>query len=178
MINSEQLIEIGYVTKLHGLKGELLATVTDTVFDDVKHCPYFVIEMDGIYVPFFISSYRFRSAETMLLQLDDIDSQVKAEGFCGKKLYFDRKCFSKKEAAEYERSVEEDQGYIGYQIIDTKLGPIGEIIDIDDQTANVLFLIKCKDQELMIPAADDLVVSIDDNKRTIIMDLPDGLIEL
>ena len=56
MISENQLIEIGYITKLHGLKGEMQATITDTVFDDVKKCPYLVLKLDGIFVPFFLSS--------------------------------------------------------------------------------------------------------------------------
>ena len=178
MITEEQLIEVGYITKLHGLKGEMQATVTDSVFDDVKHCPYLVCDMDGIYVPFFLKGYRFRSSESMLLTFDDVDCQAKAEAFCGKKLYFDRKCFSGQEEEDYEAEMEEEMGYIGYTIIDSKLGKLGEVIDINDQTANVLFIVDHDGEELMIPAADDLVLEIDDEEQTILMDLPVGLVNL
>ena len=178
MITSDQLISIGHITKLHGLHGEMQAAITDTVFDDVKECPYFVLDMDGIFVPFFIQNYRFRSSETMLLTLEDIDSQAKAEPFCGKELYFDRRCFTAEEAEQYDADTEEEAGYIGYQIIDQHLGPLGEITDIDDQTANVLFIVDHDGEELMIPAADDLVVEIDDEAQTILMDLPQGLVDM
>lgn len=176
MISESQLIEIGYITKLHGLKGEMQATVTDTVFDDVKKCPYLVVRLDGIFVPFFLTGYRFRSATGILLSFDDIDSQEKAEPFCGLTLYFDRRCFTRKEEEEYDAAEEEDRGYVGYQIIDSQLGPIGEITDVDDQTENILFIVDYNGEEIMIPAADDLVVEIDDNTQTIVMDLPTGLI--
>ena len=178
MIISEQLIEVGYITKLHGLKGEMQATVTDPVFDDVKKCPYLVCQLDGIFVPFFIQNYRFRSDSSMLLTFEDIDSQEKAQPFCGQTLYFDRRCFTKQEAKDYDTAAEEELGYIGYQLIDTELGPIGEITGIDDQTANVLFLVDRDREEIMIPAADDLVEEIDDEARTILMHLPVGLINM
>lgn len=176
MILESQLIEIGYITKLHGLKGEMQATITDTVFDDVKKCPYLVVKLDGIFVPFFLTGYRFRSATGILLSFDDIDSQEKAEPFCGLTLYFDRRCFTRKEEEQYDAEAEEELGYIGYQIIDQQLGPIGEITGIDDQTVNVLFLVDHEGEEIMIPAADDLVLIIDDDARTILMNLPAGLI--
>lgn len=176
MITEEQLIEIGYITKLHGLKGEMQATVTDAVFDEVAHCPYLVCDMDGIFVPFFVKNYRFKSGETILLTFDDVDTQEKAEAYCGKKLYFDRKCFTPDEEEQYEAEVEEEMGYIGYQIIDRELGPLGEVTAIDDQTANVLFIVDHDGEELMIPAADDLVLEIDDDEQTILMDLPQGLV--
>lgn len=178
MILSEQLIEVGYITKLHGLKGEMVVNVTDPVFDDVKKCPYLVCELDGIYVPFFIQNYRFRSDTSTLLTFEDIDTQEKAQPFCGLTLYFDRRCFTKQEAKDYDTAVEEERGYIGYQLIDTELGTIGEITGIDDQTANVLFLVDRDGEEIMIPAADDLVEAIDDEARTILMHLPVGLINM
>lgn len=178
MITQEQLIEVGYITKLHGLKGEMQATVTDTVFHDVKRCPYLVCDMDGIYVPFFLRGYRFRSSETILLTLEDVDCQEKAEQFCGKKLFFDRKCFTPEEEEAYDEEVEEELGYIGYTIIDKSLGTLGEVIEINDQTANVLFIVDHDGEELMIPAADDLVLEIDDEEQTILMDLPVGLVNL
>ena len=178
MIQESQLIEVGYITKLHGLKGEMQASITDTVFDDVKKCPYLVCELDGIYVPFFLVSYRFRSDTTILLTFEDIDTQEKAQPFCGQTLYFDRRCFTKQEAKDYDAAVEEELGYIGYELSDVELGYIGEITGIDDQTANVLFLVDHNGEEIMIPAADDLVEEIDDDARTILMRLPQGLINM
>ena len=52
MITEQQLIEVGFIAKLHGLKGEMQARITDSVIDEVEHCPYLVCELDGIYVPF------------------------------------------------------------------------------------------------------------------------------
>ena len=64
MINREQLIEVGTIQKLHGLNGEMTASVIDPVFDEVANCPYLVCEIDGIFVPFFIKAYRFCSHST------------------------------------------------------------------------------------------------------------------
>lgn len=178
MINRDQLIEIGKIQKLHGLNGEMTASITDSVFDDVKNCPYFVCEMDGIFVPFFIKNYRFRTDTTILLTFDGIESQEAALEFCGLTLYFDRKCFTKKEAEQYDAEVEEEDSLIGYTIIDRNYGVLGKVIDIDDQTANVLFIVEYNDSELMVPAAEDLVEAIDDEEKTIIMNLPQGLINL
>lgn len=178
MIKAEQLIEIGYVQKVHGLKGEMNVSVTDAVFDEVKKCPYLVVEMDGIFVPFFIADYRWRSSAVVLLQFDDIDSKESAEQFCGKTLYFDRQCFTKKEAEQYDAAVEEEAGLIGYKVVDKTLGLLGEITAIDDQTANVLFIIDHEGEELMVPAAEDLIVEIDDEAQIVQMDLPTGLVNL
>ena len=178
MINREQLIEVGTIQKLHGLNGEMTASVIDPVFDEVANCPYLVCEIDGIFVPFFIKAYRFRTDTTILLTFDGIDSQDKASTFCGLKLYFDRKCFTPEEADDYEAEAEEEESYVGYTIVDTHLGELGPIVAIDDQTVNVLFIVEYHDSTLMIPAADDLVEAIDDESKTITMNLPQGLVNL
>ena len=56
------------------------------------------------------------------------------------------------------------------------MGPIGEIVDINDLTENVLFIVEHEGEEIMIPAADDLILGIDDENETILMDLPQGLV--
>lgn len=178
MIKKEQLIEIGFVQKAHGLKGELNVSVCDPVFDEVKKCPYLVCCIDGIFVPFFIADYRWRSDSVILLQFDDVDSQENAQMFCGQKLYFDRRCFSRKEEEQYDAEVEEELGLRGYHVHDESLGDLGEVVDINDQTANVLFIVDHQGEELMIPAAEDLILDIDDEKKIIRMQLPAGLVNL
>ena len=177
MIEQEQLIEVGRITKTHGLAGELNVTVTDHVFADVASCPYFVIGMDGIFVPFFVEDWRMRGSAAMLLRLQGVTTVDAAEPFCGSTLWFDRRCFAAAEAAAYDAVKEEELGLVGYTLADTALGQLGTIVAIDDQTANVLFVVERPDgSELLVPAADDLVDSIDDETRSVTMHLPAGLV--
>lgn len=178
MIDAEQLIEIGSITKLHGLKGEMTVHVTDPVFADVQDCPYLVCRIDGIFVPFFIADYRFRTESSLLLRFDDIDTPEEARTLCGQTLYFDRKCFSPQEAKHYEaEQAAAIPPLIGYTLIDQTAGPVGTITDIDDQTANVLFIVDHNGEELLIPAAEEIIETIDDAQRTIVMNLPVGLLD-
>ena len=178
MIKEEQLIEIGTIQKVHGLKGELSVAVSNTVFDEVKKCPYLVCQLDGIYVPFFIESYRWKGNTTLLLKFDDISTIERAEDFCGLTLYFDRRCFSPREAKDYDSQAEEEEGLIGYHVHDVTLGDLGAITDINDMTANILFIIDHNGEELMVPAAEELIVSIDDDTQIVTMELPAGLVNL
>ena len=77
MITREELIRIGRFNKPHGVKGELSFTFTDDVFDRTE-CSYIVCEIDGIFVPFFIEEYRFKSDTTALIKLEDVDNEADA----------------------------------------------------------------------------------------------------
>ena len=66
MIKAEDVYRIGIINKPHGVHGELLFTFDDDIFDQVD-ADYIVCLMDGILVPFFFESYRFRSDSTALI---------------------------------------------------------------------------------------------------------------
>ena len=62
--------------------------------------------------------------------------------------------------------------FIGFSIFTEEEQFIGEVVDIDDTTENVLFLLHDKNKnELIIPASDDFVVDIDEQRKKIIMKL-------
>jgi len=52
---------------------------------------------------------------------------------------------------------------------------VGKIAAIDDSTQNVLFELE---DGTLIPASDDLITNIDTNRRQIIMQIPEGLLEI
>ena len=73
MIKKDEVFKIGIFNKPHGVKGEISFTFTDDIFDRVE-CEYLVCLLDGIFVPFFIEEYRFRSDTTALVKLEGVDT--------------------------------------------------------------------------------------------------------
>ena len=71
MIKKEEVYKIGLFNKPHGIHGELQFTFTDDIFDRVD-CDYLVCLLDGIFVPFFMEEYRFRSDSTALVKLEGV----------------------------------------------------------------------------------------------------------
>lgn len=86
MIATDNLTAIGQFGRPHGLKGEISAQIPDTDIDPGE-LPCIFVELDGLYVPFFIESWRTKGTETVLLTLDGIDSQPAASKFTNKTLY-------------------------------------------------------------------------------------------
>jgi 16S rRNA processing protein RimM len=172
MIKREELISIGQFNKTHGIHGEIAFTFTDDIFDR-SDSPYLVCEMEGIFVPFFIDEYRFRSENSGLMKLKNITTEEQARTFYNKEIFYPKSFLPSDE--------EQDTGsdfYIGYTVVDKNLGEIGVISEIENSTINVLFVVKRKKQELLIPASDEYVCEIDDVEKTILMDIPEGLLDL
>ena len=171
MIKPQEVIKIGKVTKTHGVSGELSCTFINDIFGD-EDAPYLVADIDGIFVPFFIEEYRFKSDVTALIKFEDIDDTESAKIILGRELYFPMKYITDSQPMNC------GEGILGYKIYsDGEL--IGTIEGVDDTTANILFSVLTESgEELLIPATDDFVEDIDDEKREITMNLPDGLLEM
>ena len=173
MIRKEEVYRIGRIGKPHGVKGEMNFMFTDDVFDRTDS-DYLIIEVEGLLVPFFIEEYRFRSDETALLKLCDIDTQEQARQFTNCEVFFER---SKADTPADELTWAQ---IVGFQIVDENNGKVvGKIVAVDDSTENILFEIETtKGHQTLIPAHDSLIRNIDTSSQTITMTIPDGLLAL
>jgi len=173
MIKKEDVFKIGQFAKPHGVKGEI-ALITDyDLFDDSED-DYVVCDMDGILVPFFIEDYRYKSDMVILVKLENVDDEVAAREFSGRQVYYP---LSKVEPED----VTEDGSWnslVGFEVIDKQLGSLGIVTDIDDSTINVLLKIASEEKELLLPAANELILAVDMKGRRLDVSIPDGLLDI
>lgn len=173
MIKKEDVFKIGQFAKPHGVKGELALLTRSDVFDDSDD-PYIVCDIDGILVPFFIESYRYKSDSVILVKLESVDSEEAAREFVNREVYYPLD-----EAAEsdWAEGMSWD-AWIGYTVSDPRHGELGRITDVDDSTVNVLLKIDRDGEEWLLPAAEELIESVDPAARRITVSLPEGLLDL
>ena len=172
MIKAEDVYRIGIINKPHGVHGELLFTFDDDIFDRVE-ADYIICMMDGILVPFFFESYRFRSDTTALIKLEGIDTEQQARRMTNVEVFF-----PKDHAEELEDNELTWNYFVGFLINDVNKGDIGKVTDVDDSTINTLFVVDYKDTEILIPAQEDFIVDMDREKEVITMQIPEGLLDL
>lgn len=172
MIQKEDVYKIGLLTKPHGVKGEIAFTFTDDVFDKVD-CDYLICLMKGILVPFYLETYRFKSASTALVKFERIDSAEQARRFTNVEVYFPLKL-----AAEVPERDLSWNYFVGFKVYDEQSGQSGEIKKVDDTTANTLFVIDCQGKEWLVPAQEEFILRIDAQRRNMTLRLPEGLISL
>ena len=174
MIKKEDVYQIGRMGKAHGLKGEINFQFTDDVWDRAD-CDYIICEVEGILVPFFIEEYRFRSDSTAIMKFEDIDTLEATQMLVNSPVFIEKK---------YQEELDDDEVslhyFIGFQMLDGDNGNlIGTITAIDDQTDNWLFIVERPDgTEVMIPAHEEFIAEIKQEDKTMIMDLPIGLLDL
>jgi len=172
MILKTEVFPIGQITKPHGVNGEMSFSFTSDVFDR-EDVPYFIFELEGILVPFFLEEYRFKGNTTGLIKLDGITTDEEARKFAGLTIYLPKKFLEKVEDAEIELDY-----FAGFNLIDVNKGLLGKIAEVDQTTENVLFVIPTKNDELLIPAGEEYITEIDHDKKIIYVNLPEGLLDL
>jgi 16S rRNA processing protein RimM len=172
MILKADVFPIGQINKPHGVNGEMSFSFTSDIFDR-EDIPYFVFEMQGILVPFFLEEYRFKGSTTGLLKLDGVTTDEQARAFYGLTIYLPKKFLEKVEDAEIELDY-----FAGFSLVDAEKGLLGVISEVDQTTENVLFVIPTEDDELLIPAGEEYIDEIDHEKKIIYVRLPEGLLDL
>ena len=115
MIKKEEVYKIGLFNKPHGIHGELQFTFTDDIFDRVD-CDYLICLLDGIFVPFFIEEYRFRSDSTALVKLEGVDSAERARMFTNIEVYFPVKHAEEAEDGEFIVGIDQKQKLITVEL--------------------------------------------------------------
>jgi 16S rRNA processing protein RimM len=176
MITRDELIAIGHYNKPHGVAGELSATV-DVDLEVLRGLSCLVSDIDGIFVPFFVNAIRPKSVDTMLLTIDGIENEKEAARLVNRDIYALKRDYQ-------QESIDADaDGYpldffIGFELRDSDGSRVGEITDVDEQTENAIFVVDRDGSEIMVPATDDLIVEFDVDNKLMVMDLPEGLLDL
>lgn len=179
MITEEEITRVGKLLKTHALKGEM-NVLLDIDPEFLTEGNPAIIDIDGIYVPFYADSVRPKGSTSYLVKFQGIDSEIEAREMVNKNVYALRNSLKDFMHEEYE-----DECYtlyddmIGWELIDTEKGLIGKIKEIDTNTENELLIVETPEgNTVYVPLADDLITEIDEDGSRLVMELPEGLLEL
>lgn len=167
MIKKEDLFVAGKLLKTHGVKGEICLLINVDVLADSN---YFICEIDGLLIPFYIEKRRTKSDTVDIVKIEGVDSESDASIMLGSLVYLPKELQEEIEQASYSF-------FIGYSVVADGQN-LGKIVSVDNKTANVLFEIKSATDDYMIPVTEDFIESIDKKKKCIYMCLPDGLLSI
>ena len=194
MILDSDVFSIGRVTRTHGIHGEIEVHFTDDVFDRGE-ADYVFLKIDGLYVPFFLEDYRFKGSESALFTLDGIDSDTAARELVGHTVYYPLDA----RPAEDEDTISSLRAFTGFRllIIDRQALAemdeggdetsedgvptleLGTVKHVETTTANTLLTVEVEGgEDVLLPLHDDFVVDYDLRERYLVLDVPEGLIDL
>jgi 16S rRNA processing protein RimM len=173
MINLNDCIEIGRFTRSHGYKGQVIFKLEGFIFDEIINMEWVFVIIDGLPVPFFIENYSGRSNNTLLIKIENIDSVEKINLLINKPCYLSKNAILNK-----NHSSEGLFAKTGYSIIDSKLGFIGMLDSIIENSQNPLLRILDKNREIFLPLQEEFIDEINDERKEIAVTTPIGLLDI
>ena len=172
MIAENTLFLVGKITKTHSLYGEVVCELSRFDIDEDSGLDYVVVCVDDIYVPFFIEEMRTKNAQSVLLKLEDVDTEKEARSLVGKQVFLPLELIPE---SEDEPTWD---NWIDFAVCDVKFGMLGSVVQVDDSTLNVLLVIEGNRGEILVPAIEDFIRQVDYGKQVILVDIPEALLDL
>jgi 16S rRNA processing protein RimM len=172
-MRKEDCFYLGKIAKKFSFKGEVLIyldTDEPELYDNLESV---FVEFNKNLVPFFIESSSLHKNDFLRVRFEDVDTEDEADKLVGLQVFLPLTMLPKLSGNKfYYHEV------IGFEIEDKRIGVFGKIISINDSSAQPLFEVVNGSVEILIPMIDQFLVKIDRENKKVIMDLPEGLVEM
>jgi len=169
----KETIHIGQTKKTFGIKGELKLSVEDRFLSSLEEADVLFLEIGGRQVPYFVEWIRLEHQN--FVKFEDVDSKEAASQLSSKKLFLRK--------ADLREDIDWSEGLVyenckGFTIIDEQYGEVGQISSIEAYPQQEMALVNFQEKEIMIPMNEHLISSIDEAAQRVVMNLPEGLLDL
>jgi 16S rRNA processing protein RimM len=169
---SMNLIPAGKLQKTFGAHGELLLALYGEGATISQKLPVF-ISVDGLDVPFYFKSITEKGGKFVVI-FDDMEQEALAKELVGKEIFAAQTVRSRAST-----SPAESDRMLGYTFADATFGVIGKLARrLDYQGNPVLEIATGQGKEILIPDNPDFITAVDNKKKIVSVNLPEGLIEM
>jgi len=122
-------------------------------------------------LPYFIESIKIKSGDELFIKLDGINNKETAQKLVQKQVWLVEEEFHKYAGKSAPISL------LGFHMRQED-EDLGEILEVIEQPHQLLCRIEWKGKEALIPIHEETLVKIDKKKKIVIVNLPDGLLDV
>jgi 16S rRNA processing protein RimM len=167
-----EYFKIGKLVATFGLKGELVLKHELGKKTSLKGLQaIFIEERKESFLPWFIESTKIKNEEEIYIKLDGLNSREAALKLTPKEVWVKEEDFKKFAAKSSPVNL------LGFDVVENKK-VLGTILEIIEQPHQLLCRIEISGKEVLIPLHEETLQKIDHKKRQVIVELPDGLLEI
>lgn len=168
----EEAFYIGYITKTKGLKGEVQLYFE---YDEPELLDLDVVfaDMNGKMVPFFVSSFKMQPNQTANIYFDDVDHIDKAQPLLKKKIYLPLTKLPERDDEDFQYT-----DLKGFVVTDENKGELGKILEVNEYPQQFVATVSYQQKEILFPLNEDMIVEIDEDAETLLVNLPEGLLDI
>ena len=164
---------LGKIVKKYSFKGELLVKLDTDEPELFKNLESVFISLRNNLIPFFIESCKLHKTQLLRIKFEEVDTEEDADALMKAELYLPLAILPKLEGNKfYFHEV------VGFTMVDENFGEVGIIENVDTTGAQELFVVDKDGAEILIPVNDEFIKMVDRNQKQIIVNTPEGLIDL
>ena len=166
-----ECFKIGYVSKTHGLKGEVTIVMAMDC-PDLTRLKLFYVEIKQTLVPHFIQSNSVKG-DKAFVKLEDVNSPEEAAALKGCSLFL-----PKSERPRLAKGEFHNEDVVGFEVIDAENGPLGIVKEVFEQGLSRHLVVIYGQKEVLIPTNGPFIKGIQKVKRKITVELPEGFLDI
>jgi 16S rRNA processing protein RimM len=168
-----ELILVGRVARAHGNKGQVIVNPeTDFPAERFAEGNRLVVEHAGARSERRIASVRFHQGRP-IIALEGVETMNDAEALAGAELKMPASALPPLPARTFYR-----HDLVGCDVRTKDGQTIGTVTDVEGSLERSRLVVAAKGGEVMVPMVEGICISVDPAGRTIVVDPPDGLLEL
>ena len=164
---------LGRVTKKYSFKGEVIVKLDTDEPEIYQNLNAVFIDLGKDLLPFFIEKISFQRGSELRVRFEDVNTEQDADAILKKEVYLPLDLLPKLSGDKFYF-----HEIIGFSLLDVNYGTIGTIESINDSTAQALFIVSDGEDEILVPMVKDFIKKIDRKKREVLVETPEGLIEM
>jgi 16S rRNA processing protein RimM len=169
-MSPEQCYKVGYVSKTHGLRGEVTIVMMPEC-PDLGSVESIFIQHGNSLVPYFIKSVSVKG-DKAFLSLEEVTSIEKASELKGLSLFL-----PKGERPKLARGEFYNDEVVGFEVFEGDT-PLGFITGVMEAGPNRFLELNYIGKEVLIPVAGPFITSINKSKKKIVVELPEGFLDI
>jgi 16S rRNA processing protein RimM len=173
-MDKEKCFNLGKIIRVHGIHGEVVVFSNTLPHQlNLSSKNIFLENFDSSLYPYVIANCRKIKNNQLLIKIEGINTIDEAQKIKGYALWIPFEYLPELTAHEFY-----SQEIIGFKLIDVQSGEVGYVNDVFDIPSNRLIQVIKNNKEILIPAAKQFITEINRVEKTLIMDLPQGLLEV
>ncbi|SFN41614.1 16S rRNA processing protein RimM [Bizionia echini] len=172
-MKKEDCFYLGKIVSKYSFKGELLIKLDTDEPDLYENLDAMFVDLRNNLVPFFIETSQLHKSDLLRVRFEDVDTEADADALIACDIYLPLDLLPKLEGDKFYY-----HEIIGFKVTDINFGNVGIVISVNDSTAQALFEIDNNGTEILIPMHDAFIVKVDKPNKEIVLDTPEGLIDL
>lgn len=167
----DECYQLGNVVKTHGLRGELVFFLDVDFPEQYQEMESVFVELSGKLVPFFVESFH-PQGDRAIVALEEIESIEDAKPLVGKNLYLPLDRLPDLPEGKYYF-----HQLVGFEVYDREQ-LIGTVKEIYELPTYHLLNVDHQGVEVLVPAEDGIIQSVNIKEQVIKAELPDGLLDV